>query len=427
MVVCTVEAKPLTMKFLSLPKLHYFLTILFSSISLLSFGQLGNNMYGLHRTLNPPSVAFVEMDPVNGILTPIGTTVLSNTINTTGVALNPYNLSYSYQDEDTWLSLSLQNGTVLSDVVVNLPSASGDFNNFRFNTADSVMYGLYSQVVYNQTTGTYSGDMRLGSCDLSTGLVTLISPTSIATSYTMAGAVINPHLMVYYFITEGKMRGLDIYNGTIYSDPTITIPSGGNSFDNFAYNCADTTMYGLIMQNGVKCLGKIDASTGVVTPLATQLNLPNYIMNAASIDPINGIYYFETMLSNGVNLVGLSLLDGSIVSTVVLPNGSYFDMFRIDSDCYEAFPTRVNPAAQLEHFDDTSIQISPNPADAFLQISSKAPIQHWQLYDACGASVELGLNQMQTNIIHLEKLIPGIYFIEITSNQVTTRKRFVKM
>ncbi|MFM7643632.1 MAG: T9SS type A sorting domain-containing protein [Sphingomonadales bacterium] len=414
------------MKFIQLTKLFYFALPFITLTPHLSFGQLGNNMYGLHRQMNPPSVVFVEMDPVNGILTPIGATVLSNTINATGVALNPYNLSYSYQDDDSWLSLSLQNGTVISDVVVNLPSATGDFNNFRFNTADSVMYGLYSQVVYNQATGTYSGDMRLGSCDLSTGLVTLISPNSIATSYTMSGAVINPHLMVYYFITEGKMRGLDIYNGSIYSDPTITIPTGGNSFDNFAYNCADTTMYGLIMQNGVKCLGKIDAATGVVTPLATQLNLPNYIMNAASIDPINGIYYFETMLNNGVNLVGLSLQDGSIVSTVVLPNDTYFDMFRIDSDCYEAFPTRVNPAAQLEQFDVNSIQISPNPSGALLQISSKAPIQHWQLYDAFGAQVELDY-QNGPNLLNLENLIPGIYFIEVTTNQVTTKKRFVKM
>jgi hypothetical protein len=396
------------------------------TLPILSFGQLGNNMYGLYRQMNPSSVSFVEMDPVNGTITPIGNQVLSTTINTTGVSLNPYNLSYSYQDDDSWLSISLQNGSILSDVVVNLPSATGDFNNFRFNTADSVMYGLYSQVVYNQTTGTYSGDMRLGSCDLSTGLVNLISPTSIATSYTMAGAVINPHLMVYYFISEGKLRGLDIYNGTIFSNPTITIPSGGNSFDNFAYNCGDTTMYGLIMQNGVKCLGKIDASTGVVTPLPTQLNLPNYIMNAASIDPINGIYYFESMLSAGVTLIGLSLQDGSIVSSVEIPNGFYFDMFRIDSDCFEAFPTRLNPAANLTDVNNLEVRIAPNPAAKILAFSAPQDPTNIEIYNAQGQKMSGSWSSNPSQQLDIDHLDSGVYILELQFANTTKSIRFIK-
>lgn len=421
------EAKPTTMKFIQLTKLFYFVLLLIVLTPHLSIGQLGNNMYGLYRQLNPPSVAFVEMDPVNGVITPIGAAALSTTINTTGVALNPYNLSYSYQDDDSWLSISLQNGTIISDVTVNYPSATGDFNNFRFNTSDSIMYGLYSQVVYNQATGTYTGDMRLGSCNLTTGLVSLISPTSIATSYTMAGAVINPHLMVYYFITEDRLRGLDIYNGTIYSDPIITIPSGGNSFDNFAYNCADTSMYGLIMQNGVKSLGKIDATTGVVTALPTLLNLPNYIMNAASIDPINGIYYFESMLTNGVTLIGLSLVDGSIVSSIEIPNGAYFDMFRIDSDCYESFPTRFNPSAQLQANSALAFEISPNPTSDYLTLKMESQIDAVRIYNSLGEEFPLELSDTDPKQIHLEKLKPGIYFIEVLTGNLKSSQRFVKI
>ena len=412
---------------ISLSKKRIFKTFLIVlSFPFVSLGQLGNNMYGLYRQLNPTSVTFVEMDPVNGIITPIGNPVLSNTINTTGVSLNPYNLSYSYQDEDSWLSISLQNGNILSDVVVNLPSATGDFNNFRFNTADSNMYGLYSQVIYNQTTGTYSGDMRLASCDLNTGLVSLVSPTSIATSYTMAGAVINPHLMVYYFISEDKLKGLDIYNGTIYSEPIITIPSGGNSFDNFAYNCGDTTMYGLIMQNGVKCLGKIDATTGVVTPLPTQLNLPNYIMNAASIDPLNGIFYFESMLTNGVTLIGLSLQDGSIVSSVEIPNGGYFDMFRIDSDCFEAFPTRFNPAAQLTDVNAFAVKIAPNPAGEQLSITAPQDATHIAIYNALGQKMDGSWSAHPSTQLQIDHLDSGIYILELQFANTFKSIRFIK-
>lgn len=395
-------------------------------ISFMTFGQLGNNMYGLYRQINPDIVSFVEMDPVNGIITPIGNSLLSTTINTTGVSLNPYNLSYSYQDDDSWLSISLQDGSILSDVVVNFPSTTGDFNNFRFNTSDSIMYGLYSQVIYDPITGNYSGDMRLASCDLNTGLVSLVSTTSIATSYSMAGAVIDPHLMVYYFISEGKLKGLDLYNGTIFSEPLISIPSGGDSFDNFAYNCGDTTMYGLIMQNGVKSLGKINATTGVVTPLPTQLNLSNYIMNAASIDPLNGIYYFESMLPSGVALIGLSLQDGSILSSNMIPNNAWFDMFRIDSDCFEASPYRFNPAANLTQTNTITVQIAPNPASNNLTINTDHALTNIQIYNTLGKEMTGSWSGNLSKIIQIDHLSPGIYILELQYANAQKSIRFVK-
>jgi len=389
-------------------------TVLLPSIS---FGQLGSTMYGLHRQMNPSSVSLVEIDPTTGVMTPVGNQVLSTIVNSTGVSLNPYELSYAYQDEDSWLSLSLQDGSVISDVTVNLPSATGDFNNFRFNTADSVMYGLYSQVIYDPLTGQYDGDMRLASCNLSTGLVSLISPNAVATSYTMSGAVINPHLMVYYFISEDKLMGLDLYNGSIYSQPLITIPSGGDSFDNFAYNCADTTMYGLIMQNGVKCLGKIDAATGIVTPLPTLLNLPNYIMNAATIDPIAGVFYFETMSNTGVVLMGLSLLDGSIVSSVEIPNGAYFDMFRIENDCFEAFPTRVNPAAALNTQLAAPLAFGPNPFTSSIHITLKEKPTEVKLINAVGQSFPITWSFTDELHIDFPALEKGAYWLSIESSK----------
>lgn len=404
-------------------KLIIVCSILALSQTLL-FAQSGT-MFGLYRQMSPSSVSLVSMDPTTGVITPVGNQVLSTTINLTGVGLNPYNFSYNYQDGDSWLSLSLLDGSILSDVTVSLPSATGDFNNFRFNTADSIMYGLYSQVVFNPTTGTYSGDMRLASCDLSTGGVSLISPTSITSNYTMAGSAINPHLMVYYFITEGKLRGLDLYNGTVYSDPVITIPSGGNSFDNFAYSCADTTMYGLIMENGVKCLGKIDATTGIVTPLPTLLNLDNYIMNAATIDPVNGVYYFETMIGNDVVLLGVSLVDGAIVSSATIANGFYFDMFKMDSDCFEAAAMRPNPAASLSTPLSTDLMVFPNPSQGQFTVTSEDEITEISIFDAQGKVIYQDLIKDNSTIISTENYAPGVYLLKATFSDLTAVKRIV--
>jgi hypothetical protein len=391
--------------------------------------QIDNTMYGLYRILNPTSVQMASIDPLTGIITPIGAAnTLSTTINSTGAALNPYNFSYTYQDEDSWLSVDLQNGAVLNDVTVTLPNTSGDFNNFRFNTADTSMYGLYSQVVYDPITGTYTGDMRLATCDLTTGAVSIISPTSIAQSYTMTGSAIDPYLMVYYFESEGKFVGLDLYNGQIYSEPMITLMGNGITFDNFAYSCADTTMYGLIMDNGVKALGKINVTTGVVTQLPTLLNFDNYIMNSGgAIDPANLVYYFQTMDSTGIKLVGLSLIDGSVVSQpVISANGNYFDMYRIQSDCYEAEATRLNPATASIEATEISVKLYPNPVQEELQIEASSSIEVLEIQQLNGSVIYSQMPNETSARVSVAGLSSGMYLLNVKTKVGNESYRYIK-
>lgn len=404
------------------------LQLLILFIPFLSIGQLGNTMYGLYRNNNPSTVQLATIDPTTGVITILGPN-LGNTINLTGVSLNPYNNTYTYQDQDSWLSVDLTNGGIANDVVVSLPSATGNFDNFKFNTSDTTMYGIFSQVLYNPITGVYSGDMRLATCDLSTGQVSLISPASVASSYVMAGSSIDPHLMVYYFISEGKLMGIDLYNGSIYTQPLISIPSGGDSFDNFAYSCVDTTMYGLIVNHGVGVLslGKINATTGVVTPLPTALNFNNYIMNGgATIDPINLIYYFETMDNNAqIYLVGLSLVDGSIVSNAMLPpSGSYFDMARIDGDCYGAAPSRLNPSLQLEE-STWSLSIAPNPSSDLVTIHSNSKIEYLRCYGMDGKTAR-EINMDVNNQFSVQSLPKGVYMLEVRTAKASRIVKLVK-
>ena len=391
--------------------------------------QIDNTMYGLYRILNPTSVQLASIDPLTGIITSIGSAnTLSTTINSTGAALNPYNMSYTYQDEDSWLSVDLQNGSVLNDVTVTLPNTSGDFNNFRFNTADTNMYGLYSQIQYDPLTGAYTGDMRLATCDLTTGNVSIISPSSIAQSYTMTGSAIDPYLMVYYFESEGKFVGLDLYNGQIYSEPLITLMGNGITFDNFAYSCADTNMYGLIMDNGVKALGKINVTTGVVTQLPTLLNFDNYIMNSGgAIDPANLVYYFQTMDSTGIKLVGLSLIDGSVVSQpVISANGNYFDMYRIQSDCYQAEATRANPATASVSSQIVSMNMYPNPVQEELFIDANSQIEMINISQLNGAILYSMIPNETSVRISIAGLSPGMYIVNMKTKAGSISKRFSK-
>jgi hypothetical protein len=393
------------------------------------FSQVDNTMYGLYQILNPPSFQLASIDPLTGQITTIGSSILSNTVNATGSSLNPYNQTYSYQDEDSWLSLDLQNGTILSDVAVSLPNINGYFNNFRFNTSDSTMYGLFSQVVSDSITGSLTGDLRLATCDLSNGVVSLISPNSVAEGYTMSGNTIDPHLMVYYFESEGKFMGLDLYNGQIYSQPNITLSTVGSSFGDFAYSCADTSIYGLIMDNGVKALGKINPQTGVVTALPTTLNFNNYVMNSGgAIDPVNLIYYFQTLDSlSQISMVGLSLIDGSVVSqSTVSSNGNYFIMYRIQSDCYDAVPTRLNPTNGISEMDSVNLTIHPNPVQDLLYLSSQTQLGYIEIINTMGKAVQQ-IHTSENNVqIAVDKLDTGVYYIKVGTKSPTYTKLFIK-
>jgi hypothetical protein len=389
--------------------------------------QVNNTMYGLQQTTNPAGFKLATMDPLTGQVTVISNSVLSTMVNVTGSSLNPYNQTFSFQDEDSWLTVSLQTGEVINDVTVSLPNSDGNFNNFRFNAADSIMYGLYTVTYSNPMNGTV-GDMRLAKCDLSTGLVSLISTSSIAENYTATGNTIDPYQMLYYFQSEGKFIGLDLYNGQIYSQPNISISGGGSYFENMAYSCVDTTVYGLIMQNGVKALGKINPQTGVVTALPTQLSYANLVFNSGgAIDPVNRVYYFQTMDNNQVKFIGLSLFDGSVVSESNLSaNGDYFTMYRIQSDCYEANPTRLNTTSNVAEIKNVSVKIYPNPAHEVLNLSATTNLNQVEIIDAYGNVVKrFNPNQAQFQL-SIESLAQGIYYLKIKTADSNLTERFVK-
>jgi len=386
-------------------------------------------MYGLHQITNPPSFKLASLDPLTGQINTIGSAVLSTMVNATGSALNPYNQTYSFQDEDSWLTVDLQTGTVLSDVMVTLPNATGNFDNFRFNASDSNMYGLYRQVLADPVTGFINLDLKLATCDLTTGMVSLISPNSIAQSYTISGSTIDPYLMVYYFESQGKFVGLDLYNGQIYSQPTISVAGAGSTFGDFAYSCADTSVYGLIMQNGVKALGKINPQTGVVTALPTLLNFDNYVMNSGgAIDPVNMLYYFQTMDTTAqIKLVGLSLVDGSVATqSYISPIGDYFTMYRIQSECYQASPSRLNPMNTLEEMNDLTFQIHPNPVQDVLHFNANIAFEYVEILDAYGALVDR-CSSMEKNLqISVESLANGFYYLRMSSKESSNTERFIK-
>lgn len=398
-------------------------------------------MYGLARTTNPAAVYIATMDPVTGIATNIGQTSISSSINLTGAALNPYNNRFCFIGDNGLKSIDLSTGQLTNTATINNPNGTGYFDLFRFNTSDSLMYGLSRRNITNPQTGQVTGTMYLATIDELTGTVTEISPSSIGQGFALSGSAIDPHQMVFYYSSGSQLIGLDMYNGSIYSNPTLTFPNGGQNFDNFTYSCADTTMYGLVRTNYYSSvfnpltgmttqvfdsaavhLGKVDAMSGAVTKISTQsIGVNSFSVNGSStIDPVNLIYYFISgSSSGGLTIYGVSLTTGLVVSQGAISNAGalYFDMMRIQSDCYESRPTRVEPSANIqETFTSTNmVKVFPNPFTDQITVSSEAELQKIELIQANGQVLNSVTVSGKDFTFETSQLINGIYFLQVTN------------
>ena len=397
-------------------------------------------MYGLARTTNPAAVYIATMDPVTGIATNIGQTSVSSSINLTGAALNPYNNRFCFFGDNGLKSIDLSTGVLTNTATINNPNGTGYFDLFRFNTSDSLMYGLSRRNVTNPQTGQVTGAMYLATINEITGTITEISPSSIGQSFAYSGSAIDPHQMVFYYSNGSQLVGLDMYNGSIYSNPTLTFPNGGQNFDNFTYSCSDTTMYGLVRTNYYSSvfnpitgtttqvfdsaavhLGKVNAMTGAVTKISTQsIGVNSFSVNGSStIDPVNLIYYFISGSGTGLTIYGVSLTTGLVVSQGAISNAGalYFDMMRIQSDCYESRPTRVDPSANIqETFTSTNlVKVFPNPFTDQITVSSEAELQKIQLIQANGQVLNSVTVSGKDFSFETSQLINGIYFLQVTN------------
>ena len=413
---------------------------LFTFSCTVSFSQLGNTMYGLARTTNPAAVYIATMDPVTGIATNIGQTSVSSSINLTGAALNPYNNRFCFFGDNGLKSIDLSTGQLTNTATINNPNGTGYFDLFRFNTSDSLMYGLSRRNITNPQTGQVTGAMYLATINEITGTITEISPSSIGQSFAYSGSAIDPHQMVFYYSNGSQLVGLDMYNGSIYSNPTLTFPNGGQNFDNFTYSCADTTMYGLVRTNYYSSvfnpitgtttqvfdsaavhLGKVDAMSGAVTKISTQsIGVNSFSVNGSStIDPVNMIYYFISGSGTGLTIYGVSLTTGLVVSQGTINNAGalYFDMMRIQSDCYESRPTRLEPSANIqETFTSTNlVKVFPNPFTDQIAVSSEVELQKIQLIQANGQVLNSVTVSGKEFTFETIQLINGIYFLQVTN------------
>lgn len=413
-------------------------SILFLLLSLLGFtaSAQNNSLIGLLRTSNPASIRLGKLDLTTGIFSQLSTASIGNSFNATGAALDPNSGTYFFLGAGGMLSVDVTTGSVVAQNALTNPIATSYFDNFRFNTSDSSLYGLARR--YIQTGGQGVGELYLATINPSTGVITQISPQSVGQSYALQGNAIDPHLMVYYYSIASQFVGLDMYTGLVYSSPTISFPQGGLYFDNFTYNCADTSIYGLIRMNTTAPLtvhfGKINPQTGVVTQISQQPIAYSMfsVSGSSTIDPNTGTYYYLSVLPQGGKaVVGISIQTGSVASVDTIPTTgntqTYFDMMRNPSDCFGAQayrPDSSGGSADINVLAQSLSKVFPNPFTDQLTISSVNDIDAYTIRDIHGKIVAQDNHKNTTLTIETAHLVNGIYFLEIKS---ATNVQLVKL
>lgn len=438
-------------------KLTFFLLCI---LSLNLNAQNTNTIFGIVRQnyysniINPVDSSIISqqfdssalrlgsINPTTGYVSNVGSFAFNESLNLTGASLNPYENSFVFIGANNVNTLNLTTGALTSSNGLTNANGQSYFDNFRFNNADSIMYGLARRNTTNPQTGQVTGAVFLAKANTTTGEITEISTSSVAQGFALAGSVIDPHQMVYYFSTGSNLMGLDIYDGSIFSNVPFINPNG-IAFDNFTYSCADSSIYGLIRQNyysyvifggdsiqqldssSIK-LGKINPSTGLVTAVSPySIASGGYSLNAgATIDPDAMVYYF----GNGTNIIGVSLITGLVVSTPTysFEDGMYFDLMRNNQNCISA---RANRFANFttNTLEKSNVEVStiyPNPSIGVFDINSAEIINLVEINSIDGKLIKQENLPSNKITVDIKDFPAGIYFVKIKTakNTIETKK-----
>lgn len=402
--------------------------------------------------LDSSTIRLGSVNPLTGVVTNIGNSEYNLGINLSGATIDPYLNRYYIGSGFNLLTFDLNSGNLINNVPVFGPFPSPSFQNFRFNTSDSLIYGMvpnnYYSTYYDSIAMMYidvldSTQIRFGSINPITGEYSIIGNTSFNNLYTLAGNSIDPHQMLYYYSAVDTLIGIDLYTGSAYSTVPIQLPSNA-IFENIAYSCADTSIYGLTRQTYISSnydsllmfyidvidsttfkLSKINPNTGVVTFVSPyNIGTGGNLTAGAFIDPNTMTYFF----SNGNQIVGVSLITGLITSTVMKSyanNAIAFDMMRSTQNCLGATKIRFNSTTGINETSNLKPAgiLFPNPAQSEITLKINATISNIEILDFRSSVVLVS----EEKTIDISGLPSGIYIAKITTStgELITSK-FVK-
>ena len=400
------------------------------------------------ETYDSSTVRLGSVDPFTGIVSNTSSTEYTIGINLNGATIDPYLNKYYIGSGTNLLTFDISSGNLDNSAPISGAITSAAFQNYRFNPSDSTIYGMvpenFYSTYYDSLSMSYievldSARIRFASINPISGQYNLIGNTSFKNIYTLAGNSIDPYQMVYYYSAVDTLVGIDLYDGSCFSQSTIQLPANA-IFENIAYSCADTSIYGITRQTYTSFeydslfmdyievidsttfrLSKINPNTGVITFISPyNLQAGSNLTGGAYIDPISMTYYFN----HGIQIIGVSLTTGLITSSVTksYPSGEIaLDMMRSTQNCFGALKMRENPLLVNEVvLSDENLSIYPNPSNDRVTISATSSLKSATIIDLMGNEVL----KTQSKTIDVSNLSIGIYMLNVQfeNNQIVSKK-----
>ncbi|MFN8362058.1 MAG: T9SS type A sorting domain-containing protein [Candidatus Kapaibacterium sp.] len=402
--------------------------------------------------LDSSTIRLGSIDPITGVVTNIGDEEYRSGINLNGATIDPYLNRYYIGSGFNLLTFDINSGSIINNVPITGELPSPSFQNIRFNQSDSTIYGMipnnfyssyYDSTVMDSIEVLDSTQIRFASINPVTGQYSIIGTSSFSNLYTLAGNSIDPYQMIYYYSAVDTLIGIDLYTGAQYSAVPISLPPYG-IFENIAYSCSDTSIYGMTRQNYVSTvydslfmdyidvidsttfrLSKINPATGEVTFLSQEnLGAGGNLTGGAFIDPNSRTYFFN----NGNQIVGVSLSTGQITSSVAksFTGGAFaFDMMRSTQNCLNATALRVNAPTGVEEIPTRTVDgmFFPNPAQSNITLTIDAPLSTMKIVDFLGKV----LLETSEKTVDISGLSSGLYFANVsTKDGAVFTGKFVK-
>lgn len=379
-----------------------------------------------------------SINPTSGIVTNIGNSEYKMGINLTGATINPYLNHYYIASGDRLLTFDLNTGNIINNVPITGPYPTFAFQNFRFNTSDSVIYGMVPNNFYSKYYDSTAMDsidvldttqIRFATINPETGKYTIKGNTSYSNLYTLAGNSIDPYQMVYYYSAVDTLVGIDLYTGNTFSEVKIQLPSNA-IFENISYSCIDTAIYGITRQNYTSIvydsllminievidsttfrLSKINPNNGNVEIISPySIGFSSNLSVGSFIDPSSLTFY----LSDGNKIIGVSLISGLVTSieTKTFSSGAIaLNMIRSTENCYGTNEIRINTRTGINEIEDKEIKIFPNPAQNKITLIYQSTFNKIEIIDIKGI-IRLKSNE---NNIDISSLPEGLYIIKLTN------------
>lgn len=403
------------------------------------------------ETYDSSTVRLGSVDPYSGVVSNYSTNEYAIGINLNGATIDPYLNKYYIGSGTNLLTFDITTGNLDNSAPISGIIPTSAFQNYRFNPSDSTIYGMvpenFYSSFYDSLSMSYievldSARIRFASINPITGQYNLIGNTPFKNIYTLAGNSIDPYQMIYYYSAVDTLVGIDLYDGSVFSEVPIQLPANG-IFENIAYSCADTSIYGISRQNYTSIvydslfmdyievidsttfrLSKINPNTGAITFISPyNLQAGSNLTGGAYIDPNTMTYFFN----HGIQIIGVSLTSGLITSSVTktYPSGEIaLDMMRSTQNCYGALKMRENPI--LENEDvllDDNLHVYPNPSNSKITISTNSPLIFISIIDLTGKEVL----KTKEKTLDISELSNGIYLVKCNfENNIVLARKLIK-